>query len=72
MAEETIELTKRALNRLKVIEAVTDKRLTQTEAGGQLGITERQVKRLVAAYRAEGAAGLVSRRIGQPSNRRLQ
>jgi hypothetical protein len=30
------------------------------------------VKRLVAAYRAEGAAGLVSRRIGQPSNRRLQ
>jgi hypothetical protein len=72
MAEETIALTQRALHRLKVIEAVTDKRLTQTAAGGQLGITERQVKRLVAAYRAEGAAGLVSRRIGQPSNRRLQ
>jgi len=72
MPEETIALTKRALHRLKVIEAVTDRRLTQAEAGRQLGLTTRQVKRLVAAYRAQGAAGLVSRRIGQPSNRRLK
>jgi hypothetical protein len=59
MPEETIALTPRARHRLKVIEAVTDRRLTQTEAGGQLGLTPRQVKRLVAAYRARGAAGLV-------------
>ncbi len=72
MPEETIALTQRALHRLKVIEAVTDRRLTQTEAGGQLGLTPRQVKRLVAAYRARGAAGLVSQRLGQPSNRRLK
>ena len=72
MPEETIELTKRALHRLKVIEAVTDRRLTQAEAGRQLGLTTRQVKRLVAAYRAGGAASLVSRRRGQPSNRRLK
>ena len=72
MPEETIALTQRALHRLKVIEAVTDRRLTQAAAGGQLGITARQVKRLVAAYRADGAAGLVSRRIGQPSNRRIK
>ena len=72
MPEETIEMTKRALHRLKVVEAVTERRLTQTEAGSQLGITARQVKRLVAAYRAKGAAGLVSKRLGQPSNRRLK
>ena len=30
------------------------------------------MKRLVAAYRARGAAGLVSQRLGQPSNRRLK
>jgi hypothetical protein len=72
MPEETIALTPRARHRLKVIEAVTDRRLTQTEAGGQLGLTPRQVKRLVAAYRARGAAGLVSQRLGQPSNRRLK
>ena len=67
MPEEMIELTKRALHRLKVVEAVTDRRLTQAAAGGQLGLTTRQVKRLVAAYRAQGAAGLVSLRIGEPS-----
>ena len=72
MPEETIALTQRALHRLKVIEAVTDRRLTPAAAGGQLGITARQVKRLVAAYRADGAAGLVSRHIGQPSNRRIK
>ena len=66
MPGETIEMTKRALHRLKVVEAVTEKRLTQTEAGSQLGMTARQVKRLVAAYLAEGAAGLVSRRLGRP------
>ena len=54
MPEETIELTKRALHRLKVVEAVMEKRLTQAEAGCQLGLTAWQVKRLVAAYRAEG------------------
>ncbi|MBP6583261.1 MAG: ISNCY family transposase [Chromatiaceae bacterium] len=65
-------MTQRALHRLKVVEAVTDRRLTQAEAGGQLGLTPRQVKRLAAAYRARGAAGLVSRRVGQPSNRRIK
>ena len=46
MAEETIELTKKALHRLKVVEAIGEKRLTQAEGGRQLGVTERQVKRL--------------------------
>jgi hypothetical protein len=72
MAEETIELTKKALHRLKVVEAVGEKRLTQGEAARQLGVTQRQVRRLVADYRREGAAGLVSRRRGKPSNRRLK
>jgi transposase len=72
MPEETIEMTKRALHRLKVIEAVTEKRLTQADAAKQRGVSARQVKRLVAAYRAEGAQGLVSRRLGRCSNRPLK
>lgn len=72
MPEETIELTKRALHRLKVVEAVIEKRLGQGAAGEQLGVTTRQIKRLVAAYRREGEAGLVSRRVGRASNRRLK
>lgn len=36
-----------------------------------LGIGERQVRRLMRALEAEGAAGLRSKRRGAPSNRRL-
>ncbi len=72
MAEGKIELTKKALHRLGVVEAVVEGRLKQGPAAEQLGLTARQVKRLVASYRREGAAGLVSRRVGRPSNRRLK
>ncbi|MBP6583417.1 MAG: hypothetical protein KA204_08150 [Chromatiaceae bacterium] len=80
MPEETIALTQRALHRLKVVKAVTDRRLTQTEAGWQLGLTTRQVKRLVAAYRArafqsgtafDGRVVLVGRPAGRTDLRRL-
>lgn len=37
----------------------------------QLGISERQAQRLINRYRVSGAEGLVSRKRGQPSNRRL-
>jgi predicted DNA-binding protein (UPF0251 family) len=67
MAEERIELTKKALHRLRAVEAVAEGRLKQGAAAAQLGISTRQVKRLMAAYRREGAGGLVSRRVGQPS-----
>jgi len=72
MAEGRIELTKKALHRLRVVEAVVEGRLKQGEAAEQLGLTTRQVKRLVAAYRRDGAGGLVSRRVGRASNRRLK
>ena len=45
--------------------------LSQREAGRVLGVSERQVRRLARRYGALGAAGLVSKRRGQPSNRRL-
>ena len=72
MADQTIELRGRRCTGCKVVEAVSEKRLTQVEAARQLGVTRRQAKRLVADYRREGAAGLVSRRQGKPSNRRLK
>ncbi|RLB63408.1 MAG: hypothetical protein DRI90_06935, partial [Deltaproteobacteria bacterium] len=45
--------------------------LTQRQAARLLGLSERQVRRLVAAYEARGAVGLVSLKRGQASNRRL-
>ncbi len=45
--------------------------VNQRQAGQRLGLSERQVRRLLRRYEAEGAVGLVSRRRGRPSNRRI-
>lgn len=42
------------LDRLEVIQRVLDKRLTQVDAGLQLGISSRQVRRLVTAFQNQG------------------
>jgi transposase len=57
------------LDRLTVIERVLEKRLSQVEAAKQLGVTPRQVRRLIKCYRREGAAGLVSKKRGMRGNR---
>jgi transposase len=57
--------------RLRVIEAIREGRLTQRAAAQRLGLSVRQVKRLCRAHRRRGAAGVVSRRRGRPSNRRI-
>ncbi|MFP4826972.1 ISNCY family transposase [Paraburkholderia sp. BR10879] len=64
-------MSMRELDRLKVIEAVAEARLMPWRAAERLGISRRQVERLVLRYLGEGAAGLVSRRRGCPSNHQL-
>ena len=60
MLKETITLSKKELDRVPVIKATIDKRLRQREAAWQLGLSVRQVKRLVCRYHEAGARGLVS------------
>lgn len=57
--------------RLVVVRAVGEGRLKQAAAAERLGVSVRQVKRLVRAWRSSGAAGLVSKRRGRPSARRI-
>ena len=64
-------MSTRELDRLQVLGRVAEKRLTQREAAVILGVTDRQLRRIWKRYQAEGAAGLVSKRRGQASNRRL-
>lgn len=66
-----ITMSMREVDRLKVIQAVADGNLRPRHAAERLGLTTRQVERLLNRYRAEGAAGLVSRHRGQPSNHQL-
>lgn len=53
------------------IRAVGDGRLAQVGAARQLGISVRQVKKLVRVWRGAGAAALASKRRGRPSARRI-
>ena len=68
MSKETITLSKKELDRVSVIKATIDKRVRQREAAWQLGLSVRQVKRLVRRYREGGAGGLVSGHRGKRSN----
>jgi len=71
MAERTYEMSQKELDRVEVVQHVVSKRLTQAQASQSLGISTRQVRRLVRRYRREGQSGLISRRRGSPGNNRL-
>jgi len=67
----TITMSMRELERLKIVQAVVDGNLKPGQAAQRLGLTVRQVQRLVNRYRMQGAAGLVSGKRGRPSNHQL-
>jgi len=60
------------LTRLEIMHRLETKRLTQKEAAEILGLSVRQIKRIWRSYRRHGAAGLISKKRGQPSNNRLR
>ena len=60
-------MSDKELARLEVLRDLDQRGLTPTAAAQLLGIGRRQVFRLLKAYRAESAAGLVSQRRGRPS-----
>jgi hypothetical protein len=68
---ETLTMTMRELDRLKVIQAVVDHGLAVWRAAEKLGLSRRQVERLVLRYHEDGPCGLGSRKRGRDSNRQL-
>ena len=56
------------LDRLTVLECVSERRLSQVDADKQLGITSRHVSRLLKAFEHDGPAALVSKHRGRKSN----
>jgi hypothetical protein len=71
MAKELVTMSRTEIDRLGVIRKVCEGRLSQEKAGELIGLSGRQVRRLIAAYELSGPAGLASRKRGMPSNRRL-
>jgi len=71
VAQELVKMSSKELDRLAIIRRVVEGPLTQAKAGELIGLSERQVRRLCAAFEECGPAGLVSGKRGLPSNRRL-
>jgi transposase len=70
MQQGLISMSHSELNRLEVLQRIEDRRLSQAQAASTLGLTPRQIRRLVSRYRRQGAEGLVSKKRGKPGNHR--
>lgn len=68
---DIVAMSKEELSRLEVMQKLDEKRMRQKAAAGILRISVRQVKRLLRAYRRDGARGLVSKQRGKPSHHQL-
>ena len=64
-----IEMSREEIDRAHVLRDYFKRRISAEDAGRLMGVTRRQVFRLARAYRAGGAAALVSKRRGRSSNR---
>lgn len=71
METERIALSQRERERLRVLHEVKEKHLTQMEAAERLKVTDRQVRRLLAALEEHGDGAVVHGLRGRPSNRKL-
>jgi transposase len=69
--QEMLVLSKEDRDRLKVLHEAEKGHIRQREAGRQLGIGERWVRKLLARKRKEGDGGVVHRLRGRPSNRKV-
>lgn len=68
---ELLPMSKKELSRVEVLERMKAKKMTQKKGAETLGLSVRQVRRLQKKYTEKGAAGLIHRGRGKPSNNRL-
>jgi transposase len=68
---DLVIMSKEELDRLEVMKQLQEKRISQRTAAAELGVSVRHVKRLLRAYRQEGASGLVSKQRGQPGHHQM-
>jgi transposase len=64
-------MSKKEVGRLEVIQRIIDGAISQVAGAKQLGLSDRQMRRLCRSYEADGVQALVSKKRGRPSNRRL-
>jgi transposase len=71
METALLTMSNKELNRAELMLRIQERRLTQRKAAEMLSLSVRQVERLHRCYKEHGPAGLVSKKRGRPSNRRI-
>lgn len=67
---ELITLSNTEIQRLELVQAIIEKRISVVDAASHLGLSRSQVHRLLSRYKLYGVSGLVSQKRSKPSNRR--
>jgi len=66
-----ITMSNKELSRLEVMEKLHFRSINQSQAANILGISTRQIQRLVREFKHKGAKGLISKKRGARSNHQL-
>lgn len=68
---DILQMSQKELGRAQVLRQLDEGRIKQRHAAEQLGVSIRQIKRLLKMYRRLGAQGLISKKRGRSSNHQL-
>ena len=69
--EDLLRMKPREIKRLHLIRQALEEKISQKQAAEVAGLSARQMRRLMKRVEAEGDRGILHRRRGQPSNRRI-
>lgn len=69
--KDIFKMSKKEWARLRVVEKIVEKQMTQGKAASILGLSERQLKRIVKRVRKEGMGGITHRLRNKPSLRKI-
>ena len=69
--EDMITMSRREVKRLHMLHQTLERKVTQREAAALMGLSDRQVRRLIQRLRTEGDAGICHRARGKASNHRI-
>jgi transposase len=64
-------MTQKERDRLVALKKAKKKLITQKEAAGEIGVSERQVRRMLRALKQRGDRAVVHAGRGRPSNRKI-
>lgn len=69
--KEFYTMSNKEIKRLEVLQKLIQRELTQIQASELLGVSARQVRRILKRYCNHGVSGVISERRGKPSNNKI-